>query len=161
MVAFWESVDERTRFGATAELGTILRLPRVAPFQTAKARIARLSISAQGRAYLSDRCATLEQAYDKLCFLSDPVVLHGDANVGNLILYRRDRAVLSDLDSFCTGPAEWDLVLTGTSSTGTGSRCFPTYVSCSCRLARPKRPRTLGRRRVLQTLELHAPRRES
>jgi aminoglycoside phosphotransferase (APT) family kinase protein len=47
-----------------------------------------------------------------LRFAGAPVVLHGDASVGNLILDRRGRALLSDLDSFCVGPAEWDLVLT-------------------------------------------------
>jgi len=124
VVAFWESADDDVRYGSTAELGWILRrlhglsqppglrLPTLAPFTTARARIAVVPISDADRHYLSERADELETAFNGLQFSSADVVLHGDANVGNLILDWHDRAVLSDLDSFCTGPCEWDLALT-------------------------------------------------
>jgi aminoglycoside phosphotransferase (APT) family kinase protein len=124
VVAFWESADDGVRYGSTAELGRILRrlhglsqpaepeLPTLAPFTTARARIAVVPISEADRGYLSERADVLEEAFHSLEFNARDVVLHGDASVGNLILDRRDRAVLSDLDSFCIGPREWDLALT-------------------------------------------------
>jgi Ser/Thr protein kinase RdoA (MazF antagonist) len=124
VVAFWESADDDVRYGSIAELGQILyrlhglsqpqdfALPRLTPFTTARARIAVVPISDADRRYLSERADELEGAFNGLQFSSADVILHGDANVGNLILDRHDRAVLSDLDSFCTGPREWDLALT-------------------------------------------------
>jgi Ser/Thr protein kinase RdoA (MazF antagonist) len=124
VVAFWESADDGVRYGSAAELGRILRrlhglarpeqleLPTLTPFTTALARIAVVPISEADRRYLSERADELEEGFISLEFNTPDVVLHGDANVGNLILDRRDRAVLSDLDSFCIGPREWDLALT-------------------------------------------------
>jgi aminoglycoside phosphotransferase len=125
VVAFWQSVGEEVRYGTTTDLGQILRhlhdlpvpdtvrLPRLAPFATARARIGVVPIADPDRRYLTKRADELEAAFAALRFGSpDDVVLHGDANVGNLILDRHDRAVLSDLDSFCVGPREWDLALT-------------------------------------------------
>jgi aminoglycoside phosphotransferase (APT) family kinase protein len=124
VVAFWESADDGVRYGSTAELGRILRrlhglprpeqleLPTLTPFTTARARIAVVPIREADRHYLAERADMLEDAFNRLEFSAPDVVLHGDANVGNLILDRHDRAVLSDLDSFCTGPREWDLALT-------------------------------------------------
>jgi aminoglycoside phosphotransferase len=124
VVTFWESADEVVRYGSTRELGLILKrlhrlpiprdadLPTLAPFRTARTRIAAVPISDSDRMYLEDRCAALESAYERLTFSRPDVVLHGDANVGNLILDRDDQALLSDLDSFCIGPREWDLALT-------------------------------------------------
>jgi aminoglycoside phosphotransferase len=124
VVTFWESADDDVRYGTTRDLGLILRrlhrlptpndveLPKLTPFETARARIAVVPISDADRGYLVDRCDYLEAAFNRLIFTPGDVVLHGDANVGNLILDRRDHALLSDLDSFCIGPREWDLVLT-------------------------------------------------
>ena len=89
-----------------------VELPKLTPFETARARIAVVPIADADRRYLDDRCDDLEAAFNRLAFTPGDVVLHGDANVGNLILDRHDHALLSDLDSFCIGPREWDLVLT-------------------------------------------------
>jgi len=124
VITFWESADDEIRYGTTRDLGVILKrlhglpipnvvdLPQLTPFETARARTAVVPISEADRRYLVDRSDGLEAAFDRLIFTGGDVVLHGDANVGNLILDRHDRAVLSDLDSFCVGPREWDLVLT-------------------------------------------------
>jgi aminoglycoside phosphotransferase (APT) family kinase protein len=87
-------------------------LPKLEPFTTARARIAVVPISEVDRQYLAERADELEVAFNNLRISSSDVVLHGDANVGNLILDRNDRALLSDLDSFSIGPREWDLALT-------------------------------------------------
>jgi aminoglycoside phosphotransferase (APT) family kinase protein len=39
-------------------------------------------------------------------------VIHGDANVGNVLLDSEGDPVLIDLDSFSIGPREWDLIQT-------------------------------------------------
>ncbi len=45
-------------------------------------------------------------------FRSGCGVIHGDANVGNVLLDTDGQAVLIDLDSFSIGPREWDLIQT-------------------------------------------------
>jgi aminoglycoside phosphotransferase len=124
VVTFWESADDEVRYGTAGDLGLILRrlhelptpndfeLPKLTPFETARARIGVVPIADVDRRYLDGRCDDLEAAFDRLTFTPGDVVLHGDANVGNLILDRHDHALLSDLDSFCIGAREWDLVLT-------------------------------------------------
>jgi len=42
----------------------------------------------------------------------EPVVLHGDANIGNILLTAENKAVLLDLEGFCLGPRIWDLMIT-------------------------------------------------
>ena len=39
-------------------------------------------------------------------------VIHGDANVGNVLHDSNDAPVVIDLDGFAIGPREWDLALT-------------------------------------------------
>lgn len=62
--------------------------------------------------FIRHRIDELRADYDALEFALKPGVIHGDANVGNVILDRRGNPVLIDLDSFCVGPREWDLVQT-------------------------------------------------
>jgi aminoglycoside phosphotransferase (APT) family kinase protein len=124
IVGFWHSVGDEIGYGSTRDLGLILRhlhqltappelqLAPLKPLAVTRLRIERVNIADADRDYLRARYAELSQAYERLTFEGDPVVLHGDANVGNLILDRHGRALLSDLDSFNTGPAEWDLIQT-------------------------------------------------
>lgn len=113
IVTFWESVADDIRYGSTRDLGEILRrlhelrvpkqlrLPELTPFEAARFRIDVVPIDDDARQYLGRSCDEMEADYGRLQFELPPVVLHGDANVGNLILDRYDRALLSDLDSFC------------------------------------------------------------
>jgi len=41
-----------------------------------------------------------------------PGVIHGDANVGNVLRDHDGNPVVIDLDGFAVGPREWDLALT-------------------------------------------------
>jgi aminoglycoside phosphotransferase (APT) family kinase protein len=61
---------------------------------------------------MRDRLAQLRQRYSELTFALPAGPIHGDANVGNVLVDRDGNPVLIDLDSFATGPREWDLVET-------------------------------------------------
>jgi aminoglycoside phosphotransferase (APT) family kinase protein len=50
--------------------------------------------------------------YDRLEFTLPQGVIHGDANVGNVLRDRDGDPVVIDLDGFAVGPREWDLALT-------------------------------------------------
>lgn len=124
VAAFWKAVANDTEYGSTKALGGLLQrlhslpvpddldLPPLDPFTRAHQRIETVSISDDERAFLRARCKALEEAYANLSFDSAPVVLHGDANVGNTLVDSAGVARLADLDSFCVGPPEWDLLLT-------------------------------------------------
>ncbi|GAA5008918.1 phosphotransferase family protein [Actinopolymorpha pittospori] len=58
------------------------------------------------------RSPTFQARYDSLKFALPHGVIHGDANVGNVLLDRLKNPVLIDLDGFCHGPREWNLVQT-------------------------------------------------
>jgi Ser/Thr protein kinase RdoA (MazF antagonist) len=94
---------------APAELG----IPPLAPFANAAERIAADTwLDPDDRSFLSRTLAELQDTYENLEFVLPPGVIHGDANVGNVLRDRHGNPVLIDLDGFATGPREWDLALT-------------------------------------------------
>ena len=56
--------------------------------------------------------ARMRADYEGLEFALPPGVIHGDANVGNVLRDRHGNPVVIDLDGFAVGPREWDLALT-------------------------------------------------
>jgi Ser/Thr protein kinase RdoA (MazF antagonist) len=126
LVTFWEPVsDDGDEDASTAEVAETLvklhaltapddvRLPELAPFANARQRIeASSGLNPDDRAFLTDMLARLHTAYDELDFTLPPGVIHGDANVGNVLRDRSGNPVVIDLDGFATGPREWDLILT-------------------------------------------------
>ncbi|MGI5146199.1 phosphotransferase enzyme family protein [Plantactinospora sp. CA-294935] len=125
VVVLWESAADTQTYGTTAQLGEILRrlhsltlpaelsMPPLDPVISARRRIARLTgLTEDDRFFLRARCTELGSAYQALTFELPSGVVHGDANVGNLLRGRDRQAVLADLDGFGYGPREWDLVLT-------------------------------------------------
>jgi aminoglycoside phosphotransferase (APT) family kinase protein len=56
--------------------------------------------------------ARLRDEYDRLEFILPQGVIHGDANIGNVLRDYHGKPVVIDLDDFCTGPREWDLIQT-------------------------------------------------
>jgi hypothetical protein len=54
----------------------------------------------------------LEKEYDRLDFVLPFGMMHGNANIGNVLRHRDGYAVLIDLDDFALAPREWDLILT-------------------------------------------------
>ena len=126
LVTFWEAVsDDGDQYASVAEVAEVfrrlhqltapagLRLPELAPFANAPRRIeASTWLTPDDRAFLITMLAQLRAAYDGLEFTLPPGVIHGDANVGNVLRDRDGNPVVIDLDGFAVGPREWDLVLT-------------------------------------------------
>lgn len=125
-VTFWELVAEQTEYATVAELGALLRrlhgletpsslvLPALRPFARVEGRVNGADLAERDRGFLLDRLAELREAYGRLEFVLSEGLIHGDANIGNIIRRQADGvAVLIDWDGVSTGPREWDLVLTG------------------------------------------------
>jgi aminoglycoside phosphotransferase (APT) family kinase protein len=126
LVTFWESVsDDGDQYASVTEFAELLRrlhdlnpppdlrLPELAPFANAPRRIeASTWLNPEDRALLTTMLPQLRAAYAGLEFPLPPGVIHGDANVGNVLRDERGHPVMIDLDGFAVGPREWDLVLT-------------------------------------------------
>jgi aminoglycoside phosphotransferase (APT) family kinase protein len=126
LVTFWEAVsDEGDQYASTAEVAELLvklhaltatdalRLPELAPFANAPQRIETNTwLNPEDRAFLTTMLARMRADYDRLEFVLPPGVIHGDANVGNVLRDRNGDPVVIDLDGFAIGPREWDLALT-------------------------------------------------
>lgn len=124
VATFWGSVSERTDFASIDQVADLIRrlhelpppafaLPRTRPFESARDRLEQLvGLPESEVEFLGERLQGLSDRYAALEFALPPGPIHGDANVGNVIVDRDGRPVLTDLDSFATGPREWDLVQT-------------------------------------------------
>jgi aminoglycoside phosphotransferase (APT) family kinase protein len=120
VVTFWESASDVVDYGSTRELGLLLRqlhaltapltLPACDPIGRALDRLDNLE--GEYIPFLSDRIQQLREPYSQLTFALPIGVIHGDANVGNVIRDRDGQAIFSDLDGVSIGPREWDLVQT-------------------------------------------------
>lgn len=124
-VTFWELVAEETEYATVAELGTLLRwlhdlvpppslmLPELRPFARVEGRVNGADLAEPDRGFLLERLAELRAAYARLEFALPAGLIHGDANIGNILRRQSDGvAVLIDWDGVATGSREWDLVLT-------------------------------------------------
>ena len=124
-VTFWDVVSERTEYATVAELAVLLRrlhgltpppslvLPELRPFARVDTRIDGADLTERDRVFLRHRLAELREAYARLEFALPAGLIHGDANIGNIMRRQADGvAVLIDWDGVAAGPREWDLVLT-------------------------------------------------
>jgi len=126
LVTFWEAVsDDGDQYASTAEVAEVLvklhsltapddlHLPELAPFANAPRRIETNTwLNPEDRAFLITMMARMRATYDGLEFTLPPGVIHGDANVGNVLRDRHGNPVVIDLDGSAIGPREWDLALT-------------------------------------------------
>ncbi|MFD0883104.1 phosphotransferase enzyme family protein [Streptosporangium algeriense] len=125
VVTFWESISGEEDYGTPIEVGrllsrlhameapTDLRLPPLRPFARAERRITENDwFSPEDSAFMRAQLVKLQEDYAALTFELPQGVIHGDANVGNVIRDRAGQPVLIDLDGFSVGPREWDLILT-------------------------------------------------
>ncbi|WP_406006755.1 aminoglycoside phosphotransferase family protein [Streptomyces sp. NBC_00637] len=125
VVTFWESVQEHEEYATVGELADLLRrlhwleepeslgLPYFDPMAKLSASLDGLhAVSAEDRSFLEERAAKLAKEYDRLDFVLPFGLIHGDANIGNVLRHRDGHAVLIDLDGFTLAPREWDLILT-------------------------------------------------
>jgi aminoglycoside phosphotransferase (APT) family kinase protein len=127
-VTFWEAVSPvGNEWGSTPQLAALLvrlheldpplnlRLPTLAPFTAAAARIASSAwLSDSDRHLLTGRLTDLRQRFEGIDWQLTSGIIHGDASVGNVLRDPVGSPVLIDLDSFSIGHREWDLVLTAT-----------------------------------------------
>ncbi|MFC8710636.1 phosphotransferase enzyme family protein [Streptomyces sp. NPDC057197] len=125
VVTFWESVQDQVEYATVGELADLLRrfhwleepeslgLPYFDPLAKLSSSLESLTaVSAEDRAYLEERAARLAKDYDRLDFVLPFGLIHGDANIGNVLRHRDGHAVLIDLDGLTLAPREWDLILT-------------------------------------------------
>jgi aminoglycoside phosphotransferase (APT) family kinase protein len=125
-VTFWEAVsdkgDEYAAIGQVAEVIARLHkmtapedlgLPALEPFRNAGQRIAESRwLTDDDRTWMTTELARLQAEYSRLDFALPPGVIHGDANIGNVLRDEHGNPVVIDLDDFATGPREWDLIQT-------------------------------------------------
>lgn len=85
------------------------RLPTWEPLDDVRRRIGEADgLDGADLAFLLDRCAQVSDRLAAVEFGGPPVLLHGDAHLGNVIPTAAG-PVLCDFDSSCLGPPEWDL----------------------------------------------------
>jgi aminoglycoside phosphotransferase (APT) family kinase protein len=125
-VTFWQAVsDDGDEYASVGEVAQVLvelhrlvapddlRLPLLEPFDKAAKRIETNDwLSSMDRDFLTETLAQMRESYDELDFMLPQGVIHGDANVGNVLHDSDGNPVVIDLDGFSIGPREWDLALT-------------------------------------------------
>ncbi|MHA6793768.1 phosphotransferase family protein [Pseudonocardia bannensis] len=125
LVTFWKSVSDDEAYAGLADVAALIwrlheldppasiELPRLRPFGSPEAPLPSFpGLDEDDAAFLQERYRWAREAFEELPFALPRGVIHGDANVGNVILDRDRRPVLIDLDSFAVGPREWDLIQT-------------------------------------------------
>jgi aminoglycoside phosphotransferase (APT) family kinase protein len=125
-ITFWEAVsDDGSEYATIAEVAEViaelhrltvpenLHLPELEPFESAGDRIAYSEwLSPDDRDYMIHELVRLQGEYARLDFVLPSGVIHGDASIGNVLHDEQGNPVVIDLDSFATGPREWDLIQT-------------------------------------------------
>jgi Ser/Thr protein kinase RdoA (MazF antagonist) len=125
-VTFWEAVsDDGDEYATISQVADVtarlhaltapdsLRLPELDPFAGTGERIASSTwLTASDRDFMTRERARLRREYANLTFVLPHGVIHGDANVGNVLRDRHGNPVVIDLDDFSAGPREWDLIQT-------------------------------------------------
>jgi Ser/Thr protein kinase RdoA (MazF antagonist) len=125
-VTFWEAVSEDgDEYAAIAQVADVisrlhtltapesLRLPELDPLGGTNERIASSTwLAPSDRDFMTGELARLRDEYARLEFALPHGVIHGDANVGNVLRDRLGNPVVIDLDNFSTGPRELDLIET-------------------------------------------------
>ncbi|MFI6079908.1 phosphotransferase family protein [Streptomyces sp. NPDC051217] len=125
VVTFWESAQEREEYATVTELADLLkRLHRLEepeslhltffdPVGKLRSSLGTLrGVEAEDAEFLQQHVVHLAKEYKQLDFVLPFGMIHGDANVGNVLRHRDGHAILIDLDGFTLAPREWDLILT-------------------------------------------------
>ena len=125
-VTFWEAVsDDGDQYATIDQVAEVvarlhkitapddLRLPALEPFRNAGQRIAESRwLTGDDRNWMTSELERLQVEYARLDFALPQGVIHGDANIGNVLRDDHGNPVVIDLDDFATGPREWDLIQT-------------------------------------------------
>jgi len=121
-VTFWDWIEADGGKASPAQLGATLRsvhalgangidLRPFDPLEAVEAFLGGQLPEDTTRRFLREQCSFLADALPAVTFELPAGPIHGDAHVGNLIA-SDGRAVLIDLETFSTGPREWDLIPT-------------------------------------------------
>jgi hypothetical protein len=123
VVTFWRSISHTTRFASAGTVGSLVRrlhdleaprdiaLPELEPFGVGQVPdFAGLAVA--DSCYLVEAIHWGRETFRRLPYALPLGHIHGDANVGNVILDDSGEAVVIDLDGFSVGPREWDLIQT-------------------------------------------------
>jgi Ser/Thr protein kinase RdoA (MazF antagonist) len=124
-VTFWKSISLETIYASIGDVAALIKrlhtltapstltLPALRPFGTEFESLPCFpGLSPDDARYLRSRTEWARATFNTLPFELPAGIIHGDANVGNVLVDSTGRAVLIDLDSFATGPREWDLIQT-------------------------------------------------
>jgi aminoglycoside phosphotransferase (APT) family kinase protein len=125
-VTFWEALsDNGDEYATIAEVADViarlhqmsapegLHLPALEPFGDAEGRISESQwLSPDDRDWMTAELGRLRTEYARLDFALPQGVIHGDANIGNVLRDYHGNPVVIDLDGFAVGPREWDLIQT-------------------------------------------------
>lgn len=122
---FWEALPDGDTYASAAQVAHVLvrlhslrwpdgvDLPEFDPLGPIARRLdSGTWLSADDRTFLTERLDLLRGRYAELDFVLPRGVIHGDANVGNVLVDGDGQPVVIDLDSFAVGPREWDLIQT-------------------------------------------------
>jgi len=125
VVTFWRSETDVEEYAPLDEVGYLLHhlhaleshpdveLPEVRPFGEDWEPLPDYpGLVPADEEFLRDKYEWARLTFDALPYELEPGIIHGDANVGNVLLDREGKAILIDLDSMATGPREWDLIQT-------------------------------------------------
>jgi Ser/Thr protein kinase RdoA (MazF antagonist) len=124
-VTFWEAVSDGSDYAVIAQVAEViarlhaltapesLHLPELYPFKNAGERIASSDwLGPDDQDFMNSELARLQAGYARLESALPHGVIHGDANIGNVLSDHHGQPVVIDLDDFATGPREWDLIQT-------------------------------------------------
>ena len=125
IVTFWESIAPETVYAPIGDVAALIRrlhglsappdlvLPDLRPFGRPDDPVPAFEgLDPDDAVFLRERFEWGRRTFPKLPFVLGTGVIHGDANVGNVLVDERGQAVLIDLDNFSIGPREWDLIQT-------------------------------------------------
>ncbi len=126
VVTFWESIAPATVYAPIHQVAELIRrlhelpppppseqLPELRPFGAPGTPLPTFNgLDPADAGYLQDRYAGAREQFAVMAFPLGAGVVHGDANVGNVLVDTDGNPVLIDLDSFAIGPHEWDLIQT-------------------------------------------------
>jgi Ser/Thr protein kinase RdoA (MazF antagonist) len=119
IVTFWESVAPETVYAPISDVAALIRrlhelptppdlaLPDLRPFGRTDDPLPEFDgLDPDDAAFLRERFAWARRTFPTLTFPLGYGVIHGDANVGNVLVDEHGQAVLIDLDSFSIGPRD-------------------------------------------------------
>lgn len=125
VVTLWKSVCAGEVYAPIADVARLIRdlhrltpptnlvLPPICPFGGESEPLPEYAgLDPVDADFLRDRYAWARATFDQLPYALERGLIHGDANVGNVLLGDDGQAVLIDLDSVSIGPREYDLIQT-------------------------------------------------